>query len=312
MLCLVAWDPVEGLDPGTLAVSFLLEREKSGLTMDWEVRNHPDECPGRGPAAPRDLGDRGSPGPVGPSGVLVVAGTLVVFEVARGPVVRFDVADLDPLDRGQDVARRVLAFFRRTWAGGDLSLVEPGFSPSLRPAPAPPVRRVAISVSGVYEFQPGPGLHVGGPGLATGLLLADERLVLGLRVAWLVPRVARGSEPSARVQALPVSLRFHGGPATGRFLVRFVGGGGFEWRRVEFGPPAPEGTRVQSGFAPVLDGGFEAVFRWTRSFRLTVGVEARAFLGGRGYAYQGTTLYEAPRYGVGLVFEVGWVFPLGG
>lgn len=287
ILCLVFQNPVPGLEEGPLTDALGLAVRKKGTPFNRVVSTEPERCPGRGTTT---------------GAVVVVAGDRVFFDGPDGTATPFDAGHLEPIDRSREVAHWIVSLFVSQLYGERVPMVD---------FPLVDGNRVIgiLTVGGLYEYQPGPGLHLGAVELSGGVSLFDERLLVGIRIGYQ-PRVERtGVSATSRIQSLPVSLLVRGGWLFEPVLLRIGIGAGLEWRRFSYSASATVGNGVRTSVLPTLEGELEALVRLPRSLRLSLAGLIRGFLGGQGFTLQGENLYEAPRYSVGAVLRFGFVFP---
>jgi len=270
-----------------------LEQRKAGVTFNQVVLPSPETCPGRGTVS---------------GAVVIVTGSVVSFDGPEGTVEPFDAGPLDPMDRPQGVARWIVSLFAAQLRGRRPPTVDfPVVVATSKPAGVSIAGTVAVG--GVYEYQPGPGLHTGLVEVLGGLSMYDERLWVGLRLGYQPATQVPRSSLGAKVQAVPFSAQVRGGLVFDPVVLRLGFGVGMEWRRVAFGDGVVKGERIQSKVIPVLEGEVEIMARLPGSMRLSVAGTVRGFLSGDGFTMHDKVDYDPPRYSVGALLRLGIIFP---
>ena len=294
-LCVVTRSVVEGLDFDCVRSALALEWKKARLPLEQRVVAAPaaEACP---------------PGSDGPSALLMITGAEAVLLGPAGATLRQDLEPAVPVDRAQDLARRVVSLFSTEIRRGHPVLVD-----LARDVPGPPAehrKRDApagyITVGGRYGYQTSGGQHRFATDLEGGVSLYDERLQIGLRVGFEPDQEATRDPFRIRSLAVPMTAQLRGGGRVHpRILVRGALGAGFEWRQVSASVPDRPDARQITGTVPLLEAEVEAVVAATSVLRVSVAGLLRGFLGGEGLSWQGRTVYDAPRVTVGLTIRVG-------
>lgn len=299
VLCVVFEQPAMGLESDPFNDALGLEQRKARLPFNRVVVTKPENCPGRSTTT---------------GAVATVAGLKIHFDGPEGTVPPFDAGSLDPMDRAHEAARWIVLLFAAQLRGergpvDSFIFAEPDPEPSTLPGIRKAGVQAELAVGGLYEFQPGPALHLGTMEISGGVSLLEERLVVGLRLGYQPAVQIQGNQFPVLVQSIPLSLFVKGGWLVEPVLIRLGLGIGLDWRRFALEAPQPVGDQVRSHLAATLAGELEAVVRLPESVRLSLAASVRGFLGGTAYQWEGQTVYESPRYSVGAVLRLGYLFP---
>ena len=294
-LCIVARSAAEGLDPERVRSAVDLEWRKARLPPDHRIvaAPAPEACP---------------PGSEGPSALLLLDGSDAALLGPAGATLRLDLAPAVPVDRAQDLARRVVSLFATEIRRGHASLVDPTLE-----APVPPVAQRGahapagfLSAGGRYGYQSSGGRHRFATDLEGGISLYDERLQVGLRVGFEPEQEATGSPFSIRSMAVPMTVLLRGGGRVHpRVLVRGAIGVGIEWRQLAASVPDRPDPRRLSSTVPLVEAELETAIVASDVIRVSVAGLFRGFPGGQGLSWQGRTVYDPPRLVVGLAIRLG-------
>ncbi len=296
-LCIVARSPADGLGFDDVAAAVDLEWRKSRLALLRRVVSAPapEACP---------------PDSDGPSALLLLTGTNAVLLGPCGATLQQDLGGAAPVDRGQEIARRVVGLFAAEVRRGHPLLVDRTRQPLATPSVAQSVVGPAgyVSLAGRYGYQPTGGNHRFATDLEGGLTLYDERLLVGLRAGFEPAQQAATDPFRIDAMAVPVTILLRGGGRVHpRILVRGALGAGIEWRQLEASVPGRGDSRRISNTLPLLEAEVEVAIVATGILRVSVAGVLRGFLGGEALSWQGRTVYDPPRLSVGLAVRLGAV-----
>jgi len=304
VLCIVRAAAIDGLESATLGPALDLEAMKAGLALAHREAESRDDCL---PTTDDRLV------------LLVGEGPAVVVFGPSGTAWPVDLGGLEIPDRAQDVARRVVALFRRPGRESGLSLVMEGLPRwPAPPAPtptaawsAPGPRRVQgyVVLAGAWRYENAAGLHSGTAGLEAGASLYQERLQAGIGLAWQPARSMRRDPFDVRVDGVELFGRVRGGLALGPALLRAGVGVGAQWRRLRVKVPSRTDVLGATAWVPLAGGEVEAAFRVGSIFRIGLATIVTGCLSWTDYRYRGRDVYPGPRFAVDVALRLGAVFP---
>lgn len=301
-LCILRQSQVAGLEPAALGPALVVEARKAGIALSQAEAASTDACPAEHDAiltigVPRD------------GAVLGAAG-------GEFPI---DLLAVDPLDRAQEVARRVLAILATPGAGTHAAAVgrwpQAPTGGGCRPCPACPPAQAAppspasgyLQAGARYEFQPEAVVHAGVVDIEAGAMLLGSRLLVGARAGWQPEVPASGGPVAASVQVVPATLLLRGAFPLSPVTLRVGLGVGMEWRRVRVEPSASLSRPERDHIVPVIEAEGDVVIPAGPTY-VSLAVAVRAYPERPVIGWNGLAAYVGPSIGFGAAVRVGTSF----
>jgi len=236
---------------------------------------------------------------------------------ADGSATRLDLALVPAPRRASETARSVVPMLSQPALVDPPRLVE-AFLPhpqavvpvSVLPGQAPePVRvRAWLGAVGAWAYAPRARLNAGEAGIEAAAVLLDERLALGVHLAWQPPR-ASGAAVPFRVQAVPVMVTAAWHFRIGRILLGPAIGVGVDWRQVELQPRASSSRPSASAVAPLGELAADLLVPVGTVARVGLSAWVRGLPTWTDWQWKGIAAYESPKWAVGLSVRMGALLP---